>query len=121
MSDTFQITCKYCDDHPLINIYKPSPDAKSSVTNLDGSVHKHNKTTAATTASLSSQPSQRETGTITFKNNEELAKYTYAARQQGIEKSHQENMDAYERLRRSIDNLAERIDRAVDLLMERKE
>lgn len=103
-----QMPCKYCDDHPQILYDANAPEGKK-VTNLDGTYHKHNKA-----------QQQQHQETISFKDNEQLAKYTYEARQQGIEQAHKENMDASERLRQAIDKLADKLDKLVEAYLARE-
>lgn len=97
MPKHLQKACDYCDDHQEIYLDENTATGGWIATNLDGSKHRHNQ--------QSPKPKPTTSQQVTFRDNEELAKYTYEARQQAIEQSHKENMAESAKLRTSIDSL----------------
>lgn len=84
---------------------KPDGSDKWIVTNLDGSHHKHLKY---------SQQQSTIVNRPTETTPEYEAKITAALRTEAIAKAHEDNMQASDRLRKSIDNLADKLDKFVE-------
>lgn len=83
----------------------PGSKYKWSVTNLDGTFHKHVK--------YSSQPAETPQQTIvnmpTNPTHEYEAKITAGLRSEAIAKAHEENMEANDKLRAAINSLNDQI------------
>ena len=107
-----QRECKFCDNAQMVNMEEaPSGSGRKwNVTNLDGSFHKHVKYGGST----QSQPKQ-ETVTITESvarpvvTHEEEAKITASLRSEAIAKAHEENIEASEKLRHTIQGVIEEL------------
>ena len=99
------ITCRYCENGQQV-LY--DPDAAVKTLNLDGTKHFHYK-----------QSQSQQQRTVTTESIPHPTSYE-ADKQADIKQAHQENMDASERLRQSIDNLAAKLDRIVDAFLDSK-